>query len=285
MNFSEERIYHIYNRSFDHKVLFESSRNYHFFINKMAQLKAYINILAYCIMPDHYHLMIHVPTGSEGLAAVGTVPSQTASSGQEASKRGAPATTASSGQVAPKGEAPATTASSGKVAPKGGATGPTASSGQVAPKGGATGPTASSGQVASESEGTGPTASSGLTGVGMQVIARKIGTIQSSYTQAINKAKNKTGSLFQPKAKAKELEGDHLFNCFYYIHQNPIKAKLVKKIEDWPYSSFNEYYNNQPEICNIVLGRKLIDLPIIPKLFHDQSYQPIIDLEEELIND
>ena len=37
--------------------------------------------------------------------------------------------------------------------------------------------------------------------------------------------------------------GSNLYDkiCFHYIHQNPMKANLVKKMEDWDYSSFKDY--------------------------------------------
>jgi len=29
--------------------------------------------------------------------------------------------------------------------------------------------------------------------------------------------------------------------CFNYIHQNPVKARLVKNPEDWEFSSYSDY--------------------------------------------
>jgi putative transposase len=31
--------------------------------------------------------------------------------------------------------------------------------------------------------------------------------------------------------------------CFNYIHENPVKAGLVKRAEDWEFSSFRDYAN------------------------------------------
>jgi REP element-mobilizing transposase RayT len=65
------------------------------------------------------------------------------------------------------------------------------------------------------------------------ILSRKIGTLQSSYTQAINKQENRTGSLFQQRAKAKRLDiKDTPFICFHYIHQNPVKGELCERMED-----------------------------------------------------
>ncbi|MFZ5973408.1 MAG: transposase [Bacteroidota bacterium] len=55
----------------------------------------------------------------------------------------------------------------------------------------------------------------------------------SSYTRAIQKQEGFTGSLFQQNTKAKELTTNEYARAFFhYIHQNPIRARLVNRIED-----------------------------------------------------
>jgi putative transposase len=69
-----------------------------------------------------------------------------------------------------------------------------------------------------------------------------IGTLLSSYTKAINKKYERTGSLFQQKTKAVEIDSrNYLLTCFHYIHRNPIEAGLVEKPEQWSYSSYPDY--------------------------------------------
>ena len=99
----------------------------------------------------------------------------------------------------------------------------------------------------------------------MQEFAYRIGVLLSSYSQAINRQNGTTGSLFQQKTKAKCVTGrdapggvkgygsqtNYLITCLHYIHQNPWKAKLVNKIEDWEYSSFTEYMGGRVQLkCN-----------------------------------
>lgn len=130
-----------------------------------------------------------------------------------------------------------------------------------------------------------------------QRLSRAIGTLLSSYTRAINNQENRSGSLFRPKTKAKDgwiddfitvdgkhrvlffgPDNDYALQCFEYIHQNPVKAGLVLKPEDWPYSSAREYEvarrlssgelqasrqaTNLPKesICNVEFGRKILGL-------------------------
>ena len=78
-----------------------------------------------------------------------------------------------------------------------------------------------------------------------------------AYSKAINKQQNRSGKLFREQTKAECIDcviklkpsfignniiiSDHQKQypqvCFDYIHQNPVKAKLVKKAENWEYSS------------------------------------------------
>jgi putative transposase len=86
-----------------------------------------------------------------------------------------------------------------------------------------------------------------------------------SYTRAINRAENTSGSLFRTRTKAYCLDkietidhpwySDngisiintdnsnpyHLKACFNYIHNNPTAARLVKCDTDWEFSSAIDY--------------------------------------------
>jgi len=96
----------------------------------------------------------------------------------------------------------------------------------------------------------------------------------SSYTKAINIQENRTGYLFQQNSKIKPLFDDDrsAFTCFHYIHQNPLKAGLVKSMESWPHSSFKHYFYNHSSFIKKELAFKLLSVPSSPKEFYDQSY-------------
>jgi putative transposase len=97
----------------------------------------------------------------------------------------------------------------------------------------------------------------------------------SSYAQAINRQNHTTGSLFQQNTRIKSLlTRNHTYDltCFHYIHQNPLASHLVRKMEDWHYSSFRDYcYLRKDSICNINLGIKLLKLNM--ESFYEDSYQ------------
>ena len=52
----------------------------------------------------------------------------------------------------------------------------------------------------------------------------------------------RVGHLFQDRFKSEPVENDSYFlTVLRYIHQNPIKAGLCKKLENYEYSSYNEF--------------------------------------------
>jgi putative transposase len=72
-------------------------------------------------------------------------------------------------------------------------------------------------------------------------IKKNIAALLSGYTKSLNKAFDRHGSLFQTHSKAKEIDDEtYLLTLISYIHQNPLRAGLVKITEEWKYSSYPE---------------------------------------------
>lgn len=90
---------------------------------------------------------------------------------------------------------------------------------------------------------------------------QSISILLRSYTKAINKQRRRTGSLFRAHTKAECVncpegitssfitennitrinisipEEQYPQVCFNYIHENPVKAGLVRKSSEWEFSS------------------------------------------------
>jgi putative transposase len=61
MQFETGHLYHIYNQGNNRQTLFFNRDNYHYFLKKIHnQIIPYADILAWCLMPNHFHLMVHV---------------------------------------------------------------------------------------------------------------------------------------------------------------------------------------------------------------------------------
>ena len=163
MEFFKNELYHIYNRGNNQQRIFFKPANYIFFLNKIRHyIIPYCDIIAYCLMPNHFHFLIK---SDERTIATKTIGNKE-----------------------------------------------------------------------------------------KNILSEGIRQLLSSYTQAINKQNNSTGSLFQQNTKAKPIvKGSKNYDqiCLHYIHQNPLKAKLVEKMEQWEYSSFQDYcVKRNGTLCN-----------------------------------
>lgn len=64
MRFEAGKIYHIYNRS--NEIAFHNRDNYLYFLKKINQfVSPKCEILAWCLMPNHFHLLIKATPQSE----------------------------------------------------------------------------------------------------------------------------------------------------------------------------------------------------------------------------
>ncbi len=173
MQLEEGYIYHIYNQGNNKRTIFFTRSNYLFFIKKICtHILPHADIIAWCLMPNHFHLMVYIKNEFIEIN---------------------------------KGEK-------------------------------------------------------------QRSINHSIGILLRSYTRAINKQEDTTGSLFRQDTKAKcvncnedyfrtipyrpeiylkESEQQYPQICFDYIHQNPVAAGLVTKANDWEFSSAREYRNDE----------------------------------------
>lgn len=57
--------YHVYNRSINREPLFFNHSNYSYFLNLYREkVSPYTNTLAYCLLPNHFHLLIEIPNNA-----------------------------------------------------------------------------------------------------------------------------------------------------------------------------------------------------------------------------
>jgi REP element-mobilizing transposase RayT len=73
-------------------------------------------------------------------------------------------------------------------------------------------------------------------------IARSMRHINGVYTQRFNRKHHCDGQLFRGRYKSILVSGDrYLLQLVRYIHHNPVKAGLVNKPDDYPWSSHKGY--------------------------------------------
>ena len=179
MILEESKLYHIYNQGNNKQKIFFSHENYLFFLTKIKlHILPHADILAWCLMPNHFHLMVYVHTLEISI-----------------------------------NDQTETNLIAGKV----------------------------------------------------RNLNDSIGLILRTYTRAINKQEERSGSLFKTHTKAEcitEIKGitpsfcytsngveiaqqipkeEYPQICFNYIHANPVNAKLVQQPEEWEFSSYRDH--------------------------------------------
>ena len=77
---------------------------------------------------------------------------------------------------------------------------------------------------------------------GKEELTQVLKRVAGSYVYWYNWKYHRCGHLFQDRYKSEAIEDDGYFlTVLRYIHQNPVKAKLCKRAEDYSYSSMREY--------------------------------------------
>lgn len=84
-------------------------------------------------------------------------------------------------------------------------------------------------------------------------IANIMKRINVSYVFYFNKKYKKSGHLFQDRYKSEKIEDDsYLLMATRYIHKNPVKAGLVKKAEQYKWSSYKMYTGKDTVLADAI---------------------------------
>lgn len=94
--------------------------------------------------------------------------------------------------------------------------------------------------------------------------------ISNSYTKYFNTKYTRVGALLQGVFKNVQIETDEqLIHISRYIHLNPVVSGLVKKPEEYKWSSYPEYITQKPFLCSINEAMNLFSSP--------QKYQEFVE--------
>lgn len=88
-------------------------------------------------------------------------------------------------------------------------------------------------------------------------IGKIIGRINSMYAKYFNNKYNYVGHLFQDRFYSKIIEDDkQMLEASRYIHLNPVRANMVKKPEEYMWSSYEMYIGSKIE--KLVSSEKIL---------------------------
>lgn len=237
MYLESDKYYHIYNHANGFENVFRCNENYLFFIQKYRfHLLPFIDTYAYCLMPNHFHLLIRVKSREEMLESMekiltpptlhpGTYP-------ETLPKFGTSAKLDKLDKLEVK-DLPdffrlEKIAPSSRIKTYGKFLRKYYQLANIPPSDYAT--------------------SDLFIG---QLISRQLGDLFSSYTQAFNKQFKRMGGIFIKNFQRKEVDStNYLINLITYINNNPVYHGFANKTEGWPYSSYNDVLNNRSDIVN-----------------------------------
>ena len=69
--------------------------------------------------------------------------------------------------------------------------------------------------------------------------------LNTKYAKYYNKKYNRVGYVFRDRYKSEGIYDEkHLYNCIKYIYDNPVKAEICIKPQDYPYSNYKDNIKN-----------------------------------------
>lgn len=76
----------------------------------------------------------------------------------------------------------------------------------------------------------------------VEYLSKFMQRVNTTYSQFYNKTHKRVGYVFRDRYYSQDiLNQQHLYSCIKYIHNNPVKANLCKTMNEYKYSSYNEY--------------------------------------------
>ena len=167
------RYYHIYNRGNNRENIFREARNYPYFMRLYARyIPAVAETFAYCLLKNHFHLLVRIKTEDEIRREILQTIEQTFRVSKTL-------------------------------------------------------------KVSIEIDERAP--------------SQAFSNLFNAYTKAINRAYNRTGSLFEhPFGRIEVSDEAYFARLTAYIHQNPQKHGLIADFRDWPYSSYQVLLSRKP---------------------------------------
>ena len=109
--------------------------------------------------------------------------------------------------------------------------------------------------------------------------------ILNRYVYWYNYKYRRNGHLFQGRYLSECVENeDYFFKVIRYIHQNPVKAHICKKSEEYKYSSFSEYFDEeslQPDdfkLCSVNAVFKMTDKESLYEFSMSENDDTCLDL-------
>ena len=116
-------------------------------------------------------------------------------------------------------------------------------------------------------------------------IGEIIKRIASSYVYYFNRKYGRDGHLFKERFRSEPCEDlSYFITLLRYIHQNPVKAGLARRVDDYAYTSWHEYLDDIESyvpLCNTRAVLKRIGLDELKDLVEEPLADDVFCLDHE----
>lgn len=108
-------------------------------------------------------------------------------------------------------------------------------------------------------------------------ISQYMKKLNGAYGKYYNKTNQRVGFVYRNRYQSQFITDiEYLKKCINYIHMNPVKANMVKKVDQYKYSSYNEYIGKEKN--------NLIDIKLIKDILKSEDYiDEFLKLKDEEI--
>jgi len=123
-------------------------------------------------------------------------------------------------------------------------------------------------------------------------ISRTMKRINVSYSQYFNQKYERIGPLFQDRFRSENIETEgYILSCIRYIHNNPVKAGIVRDPKNYIWSSYSIYmgrHNDEVDlvdtsfILNLLSHNESTAIERFIKYSNEDSKDIFIDYEENM---
>lgn len=105
--------------------------------------------------------------------------------------------------------------------------------------------------------------------------------IAGSYAYWYNWKYYRKGHLFQDRYKSEPVKDEKYFlTVLRYIHQNPAKANLVENIDEYKYSSYNEYIDEKSGLVDIEFAYSILGKEKFIEFNNEENDDVCLEIED-----
>lgn len=108
-------------------------------------------------------------------------------------------------------------------------------------------------------------------------LSKTFNVTQMTYAQYINEKRGNKGHLWGGRFYSCVLDPTHLYRAVRYVERNPVRARLVQRAWDWPWSSAKERLGSERGIISLGKLSEFVEINDWEKFLSEAEEDHYID--------